>query len=34
VPGDGVVEGEPGAPTEIGTADTGRVQVPKDKGAT
>jgi serine/threonine protein phosphatase PrpC len=32
-PADGVVEGEAAAPTEIGTADTGRVQVPKPEGA-
>jgi serine/threonine protein phosphatase PrpC len=31
--GDAAVEAEAGAPTEIATADTGRVQAPKDKGA-
>lgn len=32
-PVDGTVEGDSAAPTEIGTADTGRVQVPKPEGA-
>jgi serine/threonine protein phosphatase PrpC len=33
-PDSGAAEGEPGAPTELGTADTGRVHAPKDEGAT
>ena len=33
-PDGGAGDGEPGAPTEIGTADTGRVHGSKDEGAT